>query len=418
MERLHLLDLFQGIATLAAAEPSILVMRLALIGLGVVLIYLGKKGVLEALLMIPMGLGMATINAAVLFVPEGGWLRAGPNQIFVDALAVADNAAQATALMNILQINWLQPIYTFTFSNGLIACLVFLGIGVLLDVGYVMARPFQSMILALFGELGTIAIYPIAIALGLTPGQAASVAIIGGADGPMVLFTSLSLARELFVPITVVAYLYLGLTYGGYPYLIRLLIPARLRALPMPPEKPRKPITAGQKIAFSVAMCILLSLLFPVAAPLVFCLFLGVIIRESQLLPFIDLLSGVFLYGGTFFLGLLLGVLCEARLILDPQVLILLVLGMLALLISGIGGIIGGYVLYFASGRKFNPVIGIAAVSCVPTCAKVAQKEVTKVAPGVIVMPHALGVSISGVITTAILAAIYVTVIQAMYPVH
>lgn len=416
MERLHLLDLFQGLATLAAAEPSILAMRLALIGLGVLLIYLGKKGVLEALLMIPMGLGMATINAAVLFVPDGGWLRAGPNQIFVDALAAANDAAQSTALMNILQINWLQPIYTFTFSNGLIACLVFLGIGVLLDVGYVMARPFQSMILALFGELGTIAVYPIAIALGLTPGQAASVAIIGGADGPMVLFTSLSLARDLFVPITVVAYLYLGLTYGGYPYLIRLMVPQRLRALPMPPEKPRKPITAGQKIAFSVAMCILLSLLFPVAAPLIFCLFLGVIIRESQLVPFIDLLSGVFLYGGTFFLGLLLGVLCEARLILDPQVLVLLLLGMLALLISGIGGIIGGYVLYFASGRKFNPVIGIAAVSCVPTTAKVAQKEVTKAAPGVVVMPHALGASISGVITTAILAAIYVTVVQALYP--
>ena len=416
MDRLNVLDLFQGLATLAAAEPSILVMRLVLIALGVLLIYLGKKGVLEALLMIPMGLGMATINAAVLFVPEGGWLRAGPNQIFVDALAAADNAAQTTALMNILQINWLQPIYTFTFSNGLIACVVFLGIGVLLDVGYVMARPFQSMILALFGELGTIAVYPIAIALGLTRGQAASVAIIGGADGPMVLFTSLSLARELFVPITVVAYLYLGLTYGGYPYLIRLLIPARLRALPMPAEKPRKPITSGQKIAFSVTLCILLSLLFPVASPLILCLFLGVIIRESNLVPYMDLLGGVFLYGGTFFLGLLLGVLCEARLILDPQVLVLLLLGMLALLISGIGGIIGGYVLYFASGRKFNPVIGIAAVSCVPTTAKVAQKEVTAANPGVVVMPHALGASISGVITTAILAAIYVTVIQAVYP--
>lgn len=417
MERLHVLDLFQGIATLVAAEPSILVMRLALIGLGVLLIYLGKKGVLEALLMIPMGLGMATINAAVMFVPEGGWLRAGPNQIFVDALAAADNAVQTTALMNILQINWLQPIYTFTFSNGLIACMVFLGIGVLLDVGYVMARPFQSMALALFGELGTILTYPVAIALGLTPGQAASVAIIGGADGPMVLFTSLSLARELFVPITVVAYLYLGLTYGGYPYLIRLLIPARLRALPMPPAKTAKPISSAQKMAFAVLMCILLSLLFPVAAPLIFCLFLGVVIRESGLLPFIDLLSGVFLYGGTFFLGLLLGVLCEARLILDPQVLVLLLLGMLALLLSGIGGILGGYALYFLSGRKYNPVIGIAAVSCVPTTAKVAQKEVTKANPGVVVMPHALGANISGVITTAILAAIYVTVIQAMVPV-
>lgn len=418
MERLNVLDLFQGIATLAAADPSILIMRLALIGLGVLLIYLGKKGVLEALLMIPMGLGMATINAAVLFIPEGGWLRSGPNQIFVDALASADTALQTTQLMNILQINWLQPIYTFTFSNGLIACMVFLGIGVLLDVGYVMARPFQSMFLALFGELGTIVIYPIAIAMGLTPGQAASVAIIGGADGPMVLFTSLSLARELFVPITVVAYLYLGLTYGGYPYLIRLMVPKKLRALPMPPPKSTKLITSTQKMAFAVLMCILLSLLFPVAAPLILCLFLGVVIRESGLVPFMDLLSGVFLYGGTFFLGLLLGVLCEARLLLDPQVLKLLLLGMLALLISGIGGILGGYVLYFMTGRKYNPVIGIAAVSCVPTTAKVAQKEVSKANPAAIVMPHALGVNISGVITTAIMAAIYVTLIQAMYPAH
>lgn len=418
MERLNVLDLFQGIATLAAADPSILIMRLALIGLGVLLIYLGKKGVLEALLMIPMGLGMATINAAVLFIPQGGWLRPGPNQIFVDALASADTALQTTQLMNILQINWLQPIYTFTFSNGLIACMVFLGIGVLLDVGYVMARPFQSMFLALFGELGTIVIYPIAIAMGLTPGQAASVAIIGGADGPMVLFTSLSLARELFVPITVVAYLYLGLTYGGYPYLIRLMVPKKLRALPMPPPKSTKLITSTQKMAFAVLMCILLSLLFPVAAPLILCLFLGVVIRESGLVPFMDLLSGVFLYGGTFFLGLLLGVLCEARLLLDPQVLKLLLLGMLALLISGIGGILGGYVLYFMTGRKYNPVIGIAAVSCVPTTAKVAQKEVSKANPAAIVMPHALGVNISGVITTAIMAAIYVTLIQAMYPAH
>lgn len=417
MEHLHFLNLFQGIATLAAAEPSILIMRIFLILLGVGLIYLGKKGVLEALLMIPMGLGMATINAAVLFVPPGGWLRAGPNQVFVDALAGADTAAQTTALMNILQINWLQPIYTFTFSNGLIACIVFLGIGVLLDVGYVMARPFQSMFLALFGELGTVVTYPVAIAMGLSPGQAASVAIIGGADGPMVLFTSLSLARELFVPITVVAYLYLGLTYGGYPYLIRLMIPKRLRALPMPPPTITRPITSGQKMTFSVVLCILLSLLFPVAAPLFLCLFLGVIVRESELVPFIELLGGTFLYGGTFFLGLLLGVLCEARLILDPQVLLLLMLGMLALLISGIGGILGGYALYFLSGRKYNPVIGIAAVSCLPTTAKVAQKEVTKAGRDVVVMPQALGASISGVITTAIMAAIFVTVIQALYPV-
>lgn len=111
-------------------------------------------------------------------------------------------------------------------------------------------------------------------------------------------------------------------------------------------------------------------------------MFLGVVIRESGLTHFYDLFSNTVLYGATFFLGLLLGVLCEANTILNPTVLILLVLGMTALLFSAIGGPLGGYVLYFASGRKYNPTIGIAAVSCVPTTAKVAQKEVAAVNPG------------------------------------
>lgn len=416
MGDLDFLSLFQGVATLVDSEPKVMLMRIFLILLGVVLVYLGKKGILEALLMIPMGLGMSTINAAVLFVPEGSPLRPGHNQVFIDALAKSDTPDSVVSLMNILQIDWLQPVYTFTFSNGLIACVVFLGIGVLLDVGYVMTRPFQSMLLALFGELGTVAIYPVAIALGFAPGQAASVAMIGGADGPMVLFTSLVLARDLFVPITVVAYLYLGLAYGGYPYLIKLMIPEKLRGLPMPPQKTKRPITSGQKMAFAVVICIVLSLLFPVASPLFLSLFLGVTIRESGIIPYIDLLGNVFLYTGTFFLGLLLGVLCDARLLLDPQVLILLVLGIAALVISGIGGILGGYVLYFATGRKYNPVIGIAAVSCVPTTAKVAQKVASAANPGAVVMPQALGVSISGVVTSAIFAAVYITVIQKLYP--
>ncbi|MEZ5583667.1 MAG: sodium ion-translocating decarboxylase subunit beta, partial [Candidatus Competibacteraceae bacterium] len=124
-----------------------------------------------------------------------------------------------------------------------------------------------------------------------------------------------------------------------------------------------------------------------------------------------EIISGPILYSATFFLGLLLGVLCEANTILNPQVLILLVLGIVALLFSGIGGLLGGYALYFLSGRKYNPVIGIAGVSCVPTCAKVAQKTVAESAPEVIILPHALGANISGVITSAIFASIFITVL-------
>jgi oxaloacetate decarboxylase beta subunit len=398
-----IIDLFQGIATLVHTDdPTTSFVRIFLIFLGFLLIYLGKKGVLEALLMIPMGLGMIAVNAGVFFGPGNP-----PKQItlFLDPLV-----KEPDAVVNILQVDWLQPIYTLTFSNGLIACLVFMGIGVLLDVGYMMARPFQSMFIALFAELGTVFTYPLAVAMGLAGGDAAAVATIGGADGPMVLFASLILAPQLFVPITVVAYLYLGLTYGGYPYLIKLLVPAKLRAIQNPPPKKKLNITAGQKIVFAVIMNAMLCLLFPVASPLFFSLVLGIVIRESGLKEYKELLSNTVLYSATLTLGMLLGVLMEANTILDPTVLKLLVLGMLALLISGIGGLLGGYAMYFITGGKFNPVIGIAGVSCVPTCAKVAQKEVAK---GVIILPEALGANISGVITSAIFAGVFVSFLRA-----
>ncbi|HYQ91666.1 MAG TPA: sodium ion-translocating decarboxylase subunit beta [Candidatus Competibacteraceae bacterium] len=400
MEPLDFPGLFPGIATLVASPPQLIVMRLGLIGLGFVLMYLGRKGVLEALLMIPLGLGMATINAAVLFLDDG---RQGT--LFVEPLL--PDPAQ---LVNRLQLDWLQPLYTLTLSNGLIACLLLMGIGALLDVGFLMARPLQSIFIALCAELGTVVTYPLAKSMGFSAGQAAAIATIGGADGPMILFTSLILAKDLFVPITVVAYLYLALTYGSYPYLIKLLVPKSIRGLKMP-AAPARSVSTAHKLVFCAVTCVLLSLLFPVAAPLFLSLFIGVIVRESGLIQFQELLSGPILYGATFFLGLLLGVLCEAKMMLNPQVLSLLLLGLLALLFSGIGGLLGGYALYFLSGRRYNPVIGIAGVS-LPTTAKVAQQAAAANDPAVTILPQALGANIGGVITSAILAGIFMTILR------
>ena len=404
-------NIFQGITTLVNSfshDPKMAIARIGLIMLGLLLIYMGKKGYLEALLMIPMGLGMATVNAAIMFFDPLN-LHGGMGTLFVEAQAgaTADAVKNAAEIITVLQIDWLQPIYTFTFSNGLIACLVFMGVGVLLDVGFVMARPFQSMFIAVCAELGTIVVFPIAQWFGYTPQQAAAISIVGGADGPMVLFTSLRLAPELFVPIAIIAYLYLGFAYGGYPYLIRLLVPKKLLGIKPAPAKKKRSITSGEKMLFAVVACVFLSFLLPVAAPLIFSLFFGVVIRESGIKEFIDLLQGPILYGSTMFLGLMLGVLCDANTIMDPKVLPLLLLGILALLISGIGGILAGYVLYFMTRGKFNPAIGIAGVSCVPTTAKVAQKVVSKVNRGAIILPDALGANVSGVITTAIIAGIF-----------
>jgi len=402
MQDIAFIDLFQGVATLVAAEPHIMIGRLFLIGLGFALIWLGHKGVLEAMLMVPMGLGMATVNAAVLFMEDGS-----PGTLFLDPLASGTDA-----VVTALQIDWLQPVYTLMFSNGLIACLVFIGVGTLLDVGYVMQRPFTSMFLAICGELGTVIALPLGLMWGLPLNEAAATATIGGADGPMVLFASLILAPDIFVAITVVGYLYLGLTYGAYPHLVKALVPERLRAIQMPVEKLRA-ISGPEKMMFAVVACVLLSLLFPVAAPLFLSLFIGVVIRESGLTQFREVFSGPVLYGATFFLGLVLGVLCEASTILDPKVLILLALGIVALTFSAIGGLLGGYALWWFTGGRFNPVIGIAAVSCVPTTAKVAQKIVSQANPNAIVLPHALGVSISGVITSATFAAILISMLRA-----
>ena len=165
-----ILDLFQGIGTMFAQSPQIAIARVVLIFLGFLLVYLGVKGTLEPLIMVPMGLGMSAVNAGVLFL--------GENQI--GNLIIDPLLSTTDELMTYMQINFLQPIYNLTFSNGLIACLVFMGIGILCDIGYVLEHPFISMTIALFAELGTVATYPIARAMGLDAGSSAAVSIIGG----------------------------------------------------------------------------------------------------------------------------------------------------------------------------------------------------------------------------------------------
>ena len=402
MMEMNIFDLFQGIGTMFAESPQIVIARIVLIFLGFLLVYLGAKGTLEPLIMVPMGLGMSAVNAGVLFLGEN---MIG-NLIINPLLSTTDD------LMKYMQIDFLQPLYTLTFSNGLIACRVFMGIGILCDIGYVLEHPFISMTIALFAEAGTILTFPIARLMGLYAGAAAAVSIIGGADGPMVLFASLKLAPELFVPISIVAYLYLSLTYGGYPYLIRLLIPKELRGKVNTREKKENTVTSREKLVFAVITNAALCLLFPVAAPLFLSFFVGIVIRETGIKPYIKMIGENFLYFATFFLGLMLGVLCDANTLLDATVLKLLVLGMLALLLSGIGGILGGYVIYFFRKGDFNPTIGIAGVSCVPSTAKVAQKAAGKANAAAFILDYALGANICGVITTAILTGIYITLLS------
>jgi oxaloacetate decarboxylase beta subunit len=386
-----LMQLFPGIGSFFVQDPIIIGARIVLIVLGFVLAYYGYKRTLEPLIMVPMGLGMICINTGVLFLANGQ-----TGTLFLNPLI-----ADPTSLINIMQVNFLQPIYNFTFSNSLVACMVFLGIGAMCEIGFIVCNPWTSIIIAIFAEAGTFFTLIMGVWCGLTPNEAVAVASIGGADGPMVLFTSLMAAPELFVPISVIAYLYLSLTYAGYPWLVKWMVPKKYRGMDILVDMPE--VSKKSKFIFIVISCGVLCLLLPMAAPLIMSFFLGMAIKESEIVPYQELVENTVLYMATLLLGLLLGCLCEATTLLNPKVFIIVILGILALTVSGVVGIIGGWVVYWCKGGKnFNPVVGIAGVSCVPSTAKIAQHAVEDENPFAVVLPVAMGANIGGVIVSAV----------------
>lgn len=395
----QLFSVFPGIMTMFVQEPVIAFTRVFLIAFGFILAYLGFKRTLEPLIMVPMGVAMMCVNAGVMFL-EGG--RIG-------TLMLSPLIADPAELVNGMQIYFLQPIYNFTFSNSLVACMLFFGIGAMSDITFILARPWATITIAIFAELGTFVTLVIGYYAGLSPGQAAAVASIGGADGPMVLFASLVMAKELFVPISIIAYLYLSLTYAGYPYLIKLLVPKKHRGDDIEFDFPE--VSQKSKFVFTIVAAALLCLLLPVAAPLIMSFFLGVAIKEAEIEPYQELLEKTITYSATLLLGLVLGVLCEASTLLDARVLLLLVLGMTALLFSGIGGLLGGWLLWAINRGKFNPVIGIAGVSCVPTTAKIAQKIVAEENPMSMILPITMGANVCGLIVSAIAVGVFASTI-------
>ncbi|KAA5606137.1 Na+-transporting malonate decarboxylase, carboxybiotin decarboxylase subunit [Roseospira marina] len=394
-----LMTVFPGIGTLFVQDPVIAVSRILLIGLGFVLAWLGFRRTLEPLIMVPMGLGMMAVNAGVMFLEAGK----------IGTLIIAPMVSEPNALIEVMQIDFLQPIYNFTFVNSLVACLLFMGIGTMADISFILARPWASVTVAICAELGTFVTLVIGYYMGLSPNEAAAVGTIGGADGPMVLFGSLVMAKELFVPISIIAYLYLSLCYAGYPYLVRWLVPEKYRGLEVEYDFPE--VTQEAKFIFTICSAALLCFLLPVASPLILSFFMGVAIKEAEIEPYQELLEKTITYGATLFLGLVLGVLCEASTLLDPRVVILLVLGITALAISALGGLGGGWLVWKVTKGNYNPAIGIAGVSCLPSTAKIAQRCTFEASPHAMIMPLAMGASICGVIVSAIAVGVFASTI-------
>jgi oxaloacetate decarboxylase beta subunit len=403
----NLLDLigplFPGIWTFFLVQPYQALARVVLIIIGGLFVFLAYRKIVEPLIILPMGLGILFSNMSMLVLPNGA----------IGTLHVNPMVSSPSDVIQALQIFWLQPVYTLAFLNTLIVCMIFLGIGLITDLSFLISKPLMSLFLASFAELGTVFTLPLGVMAGLSLKEAAAVSIVGGADGPVVLLTSLFLAPELFVPIGIIAYIYLSVLYILQPYINKAIIPKSAMGTYMDPMKVGK-ADQREKMVFAVLVGSLLCLMFPSAAPLFASFFLGVVIKEARIDRYSKFLDEVVLSGSTFFLAFVLGMLTTSDVVTNPKVFLILVLGITSLILSCIGGAIGGMVLYYISGKKINPLLGPAGVSCVPTTAKISQEMAQEINPKNYIILYAMGPNVAGVITTAVICSLYITLIPLM----
>jgi len=343
-----------------------------------VLIYLAIVKKFEPLLLLPIAFGVLLAN-----LPLAGLMN--------------EPAAGSTEPGGLLYYLYLGV------KKGIYPSLIFLGIGAMTDFGPLIARP-SGLFLGAAAQFGIFVAFIIAIALGFSPQEAASIAIIGGADGPTAIYLTTKLAVDLLPAIAIAAYSYMALIPLIQPPLMRLLTTKKEREVKM--EQLRE-VSKLEKICFPIIVTIICVLLLPSVAPLIGMLMLGNLFRESGVVERLSSTAQNALINiVTIFLGVTVGATAVADRFLRPQTLIIIALGLVAFVFSTIGGILLGKLMCWLSGGKINPLIGSAGVSAVPMAARVSQVEGQKANPSNYLLMHAMGPNVAGVIGSAVAAGI------------
>ena len=285
--------------------------------------------------------------------------------------------------------------------------LIFLGIGAMTDFGPLLSNP-KSLLLGAAAQMGVFLAFFGAVCIGFTGNQAASIGIIGGADGPTAIFLTSKLAPELLGPIAIAAYSYMALIPMIQPPLMKLLTTKKERQVKM--EQNRQ-VSKTEKIIFPIVVSLFVILLLPSTAPLIGCLMLGNLWRECGVTARLsDTVQNALMNIVTVFLGISVGATTVASSFLSLQTLYIVGLGLLAFCFSTIGGLLVGKLMYKLSGGKINPLIGSAGVSAVPMAARVSQIEGQKANPSNFLLMHAMGPNVAGVIGSAIAAGFLLAV--------
>ena len=288
---------------------------------------------------------------------------------------------------------------------GIYPCLIFIGVGAMTDFGPLIANP-KSLLLGAAAQIGIFATFAGAIALGFTGAEAASIGIIGGADGPTAIFVTSKLAPDLLGPIAVAAYSYMALVPVIQPPIMKLLTTKKERQIVM---TGLRPVSKLQKILFPIIVTIFVALLVPSAVPLVGCLMFGNLLKECGVCERLaktvqnELMNIV-----TVFLGLSVGATATASTFLSLQTIKIIVMGVIAFGVATASGVLIAKLMnvFLPEGKKINPLIGSAGVSAVPMAARVSQKVGQAENPSNFLLMHAMGPNVAGVIGSAIAAGV------------
>jgi oxaloacetate decarboxylase beta subunit len=381
---------------------------LLMLAIGVFLLYLGIRKQYEPLLLVPIAFGVILANlpggamgvvSADLINLEGGHTK--------NLLEIAHDHG----IMNFL--------YYALIKTGFLPPIIFMGIGALTDFGPML----RNLKLAFFGaaaQLGIFTVLIVAILLGFTAKEAASLGIIGGADGPTAIYTTIKLAPHLLGPIAIAAYSYMALVPVIIPLVVRLTCSKKELLINMkemdkqyPPKLKIKNIKAV-KIAFPIVLGIVISIFVPSSVPLLGMLLFGNLLKEigTNVARLSEAATGSILNTATIFLGLTVGATMTADVFLDFKTIMIVIGGFLAFAISIFGGIMGVKITNLFNKKKINPLIGATGLSAVPMASRVANDIALKLDSSNHILQYCMSSNISGVIGSAVAAGVLISFLQ------
>ena len=367
--------------------------NLVMLAISCVLLYLAIVKKFEPLLLVGIAFGclLSNLPAAGLYHQE------------LWTAFMAHEIGYGTVLLE----GGLLDIFYIGVKTSLYPCLIFMGVGAMTDFGPLLSNP-KSLLLGAAAQMGVFAAFFGAILLGFTGPEAASIGIIGGADGPTAIFLTSQLAPHLLGAIAVAAYSYMALIPLIQPPFMRLLTTPEQRKIKMVQTRQ---VSKTEKIIFPIVVTIFVALLLPDTAPLIGCLMLGNLFKETGVTDRLsDTVQNALMNIVTILLSTAVGATMVGSTFLTAQTLKIVVLGVCAFILSTCGGLLGGQVMCWATKGKVNPLIGSAGVSAVPMAARVANLEGQKANPSNFLLMHAMGPNVAGVIGSAIAAGFLLSV--------